>query len=70
VQEEALFSVGDASSELYIVRSGSITLTHSDGSSHTVERGDLLGEVSFLAHQAHSTTAVAEHGPAELLVLA
>jgi CRP-like cAMP-binding protein len=69
VQEETLFSVGDASTELYIVRSGSITLTHADGSSHTVERGDLLGEVSFLAHQAHSTTAVAEHGPAELLVL-
>jgi len=69
VQEEALFSRGDASSELYIVRSGAITLTHADGSSHTVERGDLLGEVSFLAHQAHSTTAIAEHGPAELLVL-
>jgi CRP-like cAMP-binding protein len=69
VQDEALFSRGDASSELYIVRSGSITLTHSDGSSHTAERGDLLGEVSFLAHQAHSTTATAEHGPAELLVL-
>jgi zinc transporter ZupT len=69
VQDEALFSRGDASSELYIVRSGAITLTHSDGSSHTAERGDLLGEVSFLAHQAHSTTAVAEHGPAELLVL-
>lgn len=69
VQDEALFSAGDLSLELYIVRSGSITLTHSDGSSHTAERGDLLGEVSFLAHQAHSTTAVAEHGPAELLVL-
>ncbi len=69
VEDEHLFSVGDASSELYIVRAGSITLTHADGSSHTVERGDLLGEVSFLAHQAHSTTAVAEHGPAELLVL-
>ena len=54
VQEEALFSIGDPSTELYIVRSGSITLTHSDGSSHTVERGDLLGEVSFLSHQAHS----------------
>lgn len=69
VQDENLFSAGDASSELYIVRSGAITLTHSDGSSHTVERGDLLGEVSFLAQQAHSTTAVAVHGPAELLVL-
>ena len=69
VQDEALFLRGDASSELYIVRSGSITLMHSDGSSHTAERGDLLGEVSFLAHQAHSTTATAEHGPAELLVL-
>jgi CRP-like cAMP-binding protein len=69
VQEEALFSIGDPSTELYIVRSGSITLTHSDGSSHTAERGDLLGEVSFLSHQAHSTTAVAEHGQAELLVL-
>jgi len=69
VQDEALFSRGEASSELYIVRSGAITLTHSDGTSHTAERGDLLGEVSFLAHQAHSTTAIAEHGPAELLVL-
>ena len=69
VQDEALFARGDPSSELYIVRSGAITLMHSDGSSHTAERGDLLGEVSFLAHQAHSTTATAEHGPAELLVL-
>lgn len=69
VQDEAVFSRGDASLELYIVRSGAITLTHADGSSHNVERGDLLGEVSFLAHQAHSTTAVTQHGPAELLVL-
>ncbi len=69
VQEETLFAIGDPSTELYIVRSGTLTLTHADGSSHTVERGDLLGEVSFLSHQDHSTTAVAEHGPAELLVL-
>jgi zinc transporter ZupT len=69
VQGESLFNVGDESHELYIVRSGSLTLTHNDGSIRTVERGDLLGEVSFLARQAHSTTAVSEHGPAELLVL-
>jgi len=69
VQGESLFNIGDLSHELYIVRSGSLTLTHSDGSSRTAERGDLLGEVSFLANQAHSTTAVSEHGPAELLVL-
>jgi len=69
VQGEALFNTGDASNELYIVRSGSLVLTHADGSSRTAERGDLIGEVSFLAHQAHSTSAVSEHGPAELLVL-
>ena len=69
VQGEALFNTGDASHELYIVRSGSLTLTHTDGSSRTAERGDLIGEVSFLAHQPHSTSAVSEHGPAELLVL-
>lgn len=69
VQGEVLFNAGDDSHELYIVRSGSLTLTHTDGSMRTAERGDLLGEVSFLAHQAHSTTAVSEHGPAELLVL-
>ena len=69
VQGESLFNVGDESHELYIVRSGSLTLTHNDGSTRTAERGDLLGEVSFLARQAHSTTAVSEHGPAELLVL-
>ena len=69
VQGEALFNAGDESHELYIVRSGSLTLTHTDGSVRTAERGDLIGEVSFLAHQAHSTSAVSEHGPAELLVL-
>jgi len=69
VQGESLFNAGEDSHELYIVRSGSLTLTHNDGSIRTAERGDLLGEVSFLAHQAHSTTAVSEHGPAELLVL-
>jgi hypothetical protein len=69
VQGESLFNIGDISHELFIVRSGSLSLTHSDGSSRTAERGDLLGEVSFLANQAHSTTAVSEHGPAELLVL-
>jgi CRP-like cAMP-binding protein len=69
VQGESLFNLGDESNELYIVRSGSLTLTHNDGSTRTAERGDLLGEVSFLARQAHSTTAVSEHGPAELLVL-
>ena len=69
VEGEALFNIGDPSNELYIVRNGSMNLTHSDGTGHTSERGDLIGEVSFLAHQAHSTTAVAEHGPAELLVL-
>ncbi|MFM7698309.1 MAG: cyclic nucleotide-binding domain-containing protein [Limnohabitans sp.] len=69
VQGESLFSAGDESHELYIVRSGSLTLTHTDGNSRVAERGDLIGEVSFLAHQAHSTSAVAEHGPVELLVL-
>jgi len=44
-------------------------LSHSDGTGHAADRGDLVGEVSFLGHQAHSTIAVAEHGPAELLVL-
>ncbi|NDG14406.1 MAG: cyclic nucleotide-binding domain-containing protein [Betaproteobacteria bacterium] len=69
VQGESLFTAGDESHELYILRSGSVTLTHTDGNSRVAERGDLIGEVSFLAHQAHSTSAVAEHGPAELLVL-
>ncbi|MEI6662136.1 MAG: cyclic nucleotide-binding domain-containing protein [Comamonadaceae bacterium] len=69
LEGEALFTIGDASSELYIVRSGSLTLTHSDGSERIAERGDLIGEVSFLAHHPHSTTAVSEHGGAELLVL-
>jgi CRP-like cAMP-binding protein len=69
VQGEALFNIGDESHELYVVRSGHLTLTHTDGSVRAAERGDLIGEVSFLAHQPHSTSAVAEHGPAELLVL-
>lgn len=69
VEDENLFNIGDDSNELYIVRSGSVRLTHADGTGHSAERGDLIGEVSFLAHQAHSTLAVAEHGPAELLVL-
>ncbi len=69
VEDENLFNIGDASNELYIVRSGSVRLAHGDGTCHSAERGDLIGEVSFLANQAHSTTAVAEHGPAELLVL-
>ncbi|MCF8147942.1 MAG: cyclic nucleotide-binding domain-containing protein [Sulfuritalea sp.] len=69
VEGEALFSIGDASNELYIVRTGRLSLTHSDGSERMAERGDLIGEVSFLAHQPHGTSAVAEHGPAELLVL-
>lgn len=69
VEDETLFNIGDASNELYIVRSGSVRLSHGDGTGHGAERGDLIGEVSFLANQAHSTTAVAEHGPAELLVL-
>jgi CRP-like cAMP-binding protein len=69
VEGETLFNIGDASNELYIVRNGSLRLSHSDGTGHGAERGDLIGEVSFLGHQAHSTIAVAEHGPAELLVL-
>jgi hypothetical protein len=69
VEGETLFNIGDASNELYIVRNGSLRLSHSDGTGHGADRGDLIGEVSFLGHQAHSTTAVAEHGPAELLVL-
>jgi CRP-like cAMP-binding protein len=69
VEGETLFNIGDASNELYIVRNGNLRLSHSDGTGHGADRGDLIGEVSFLGHQAHSTTAVAEHGPAELLVL-
>jgi CRP-like cAMP-binding protein len=69
VEGEALFNIGDPSNELYIVRNGSMRLSHSDGTGHDADRGDLIGEVSFLAHHPHSTTAVAEHGPAELLVL-
>ena len=69
VEGDTLFNIGDASNELYIVRNGSLRLSHSDGTGHGADRGDLIGEVSFLGHQAHSTTAVAEHGPAELLVL-
>lgn len=69
VEGETLFNIGDASNELYIVRNGTVRLSHGDGTGHGSERGDLIGEVSFLAQHAHSTTAVAEHGPAELLVL-
>ena len=69
VQGETVFDIGDPSHQLYIVRSGSLTLTHADGNTRMAERGDLLGEVSFLAHQPHSAKAVAEHGPVELLVL-
>lgn len=69
VQDETLFNIGDASNELYIVRSGHVHLSHADGTGHDAERGDLIGEVSFLSNQAHTTSAVAEHGPAELLVL-
>jgi CRP-like cAMP-binding protein len=69
VQDEALFSIGDESNELYVIRSGRLTITQSDGHSRIAERGDLLGEVSFLAQQPHSATAIADEGPVELLVL-
>lgn len=69
VQDEILFSSGDRSNELYIVRSGRLIVTHEDGNSRIVERGELLGEVSFLANHPHSATAIAHEGSVELLVL-
>ena len=69
INGETLFDVGDASSEFYIVRDGVLTISRSDGGSHTAERGDLVGEISFLAHSNHTSKAVASLGSVELLVL-
>jgi len=69
VENEVLFDRGDSSNEFYIVRDGSLKISHADGGNHTAERGDLVGEISFLSHGAHSAQAVAQHGTVELLVL-
>lgn len=69
IKGETLFDSGDASSEFYIVRDGVLTISRSDGGSHIAERGDLVGEISFLAHSDHTSKAVASLGSVELLVL-
>lgn len=69
IKDEVLFSNGDPSNELYIIRSGQLTLNFQDGSSRIMEKGSLIGEVSFLAKQPHSSSAIAAHGAVELLVL-
>ena len=63
-QNETIFEYGDAGSELYIVRSGrvEIFMENTEGQKIVLgehERGDVLGELSFLDGGARTATAVA-----------
>ena len=69
VEGEVLFEPGDSSNEFFIVRDGTLAILRADGGSHAAERGDLVGEISFLSHRDHSAKAIAQHGTVELLVL-
>ncbi len=63
---ETLFREGDSAQALYVVLSGRVRLSRraaqSDSPEQTITeagKGDLLGEISLLAGQPHSTTAIA-----------
>lgn len=66
VQEgQRIFSAGDTGDELYLVRKGSVKvlLPLKGNTFHhlaTVERGDFVGEVSFLDHSPRSTNVEAK----------
>ncbi|NNE69162.1 MAG: GNAT family N-acetyltransferase [Rhodothermales bacterium] len=67
---DAIFHEGEPSEAMYLVLEGRIEL-HMGGAplpQVSVQRGDVLGEVSMLGRQPHSATAVASE-PVELAVL-
>src|SRR5882757_3911950 len=63
-QGETIFEYGDQGGEIYIVREGRVEvfLENTDGQKIVVgenERGDVLGELSFLDGGSRTATAVA-----------
>ncbi|HLJ89260.1 MAG TPA: DUF1003 domain-containing protein [Candidatus Angelobacter sp.] len=72
-QGEIIFEYGDAGAEVYIVRKGRVEIFLENTEGHKIvlgehERGDVLGELSFLDGGARTATAVAVE-PTEALTM-
>ena len=64
---ETLFVEGDSSPCMYVLLSGEIQLrTHDQGKIHTIQPGELLGEIGMIAQQERTATAIAS-APSVLL---
>jgi CRP-like cAMP-binding protein len=64
---QVIFEAGDAGSEMFIVRTGSVDLKIGDTVLETVEQGGIFGELALVDPAPRSATAIA--GPGCTLVL-
>lgn len=64
---ETLFVEGDSSPCMYVLLSGDVQLrTHNQGPIHSLNPGELFGEIGFICQQNRSATAIAR-APSVLL---
>jgi len=57
---ETLFVEGDSSPCMYVLLSGDVQLrTHNQGPIHSLNPGELFGEIGFICQQNRSATAIA-----------
>ncbi len=64
---ETLFVEGDSSPCMYVLLSGDVQLrTHNQGPIHSLNPGELFGEIGFISQQNRTATAIAR-APAVLL---
>jgi len=59
---EVVFTEGQAGSEMYIIRSGTVTLKRGDTVIETLGPGSVLGEMALIDPAPRSATAVAGDG--------
>jgi len=59
VEGQVIFAAGDAGSEMFVVRTGSVDLRIGDTVLETVEPGGIFGELALVDPAPRSATAVA-----------
>ena len=56
---QCIFNCGEAGSEMYVIKSGSVEVQFENGESEKVGQGEIVGEMALLDDGTRSATAVA-----------
>lgn len=57
---DVIFREGEAGSEMYLVRSGSVKISRGDTELGQISKGEIFGEMALISDEPRMATAVAE----------